>query len=124
MESDSLLPAGGAVVALERRRADMPHVDDLIEPRPEEIILPSRLLTWLHRSPAGDPRRLNHGSRGKEIGQRDLRRNRCAAVEILQRQRQNSDPFACRIKGLAILHGRLNAVFGNLVESIGQPLQC
>ena len=29
----------------------VPHVDDLVEPCPEEIILPSRLLAWLHRSP-------------------------------------------------------------------------
>ena len=72
-----------AELGLEQRPFDQPaephhlvlHVDHLIEPRSEQIVLPYRLRTWPHHASLEPAGRRKHGSRRRIIRHRDLQGN-------------------------------------------------
>jgi hypothetical protein len=115
------LDPGAALVAVERgdlavdpRPVDLaaklhqlvPHVDDLVEPRAEQIALGRRLtLLRPHRLPPR--RRRNHGSPSKGIIKLELQGSRPFDPRSLQSKNRRCAEKRFIFNRLAFVHGRL-----------------
>src|SRR5262245_55100751 len=83
----------------------VPHVDDLVQPRAEQITRSCRLvLLRPHRSPP--MRRPNHASRFEGIAKTKLQASRASDTETLQSQVTKAAKKRLSLSGLEVLHGR------------------
>ena len=84
------------------------HVDDLIEPRPEQVVLPFRLLPWPHARLRPDALRNAIMVRGCwESGAYGLARNPDPGAEIRQLPAHRLTSLSRQINSFPVLHGRL-----------------
>src|SRR6266545_2199777 len=84
----------------------VPHVDDLVQPRAEQITRSCRLVfPRPHRSLR--LRRPNHASRFEGIAKTKLQVSRAADPETLQSQLAKTARKRLSLSGLELLHGRL-----------------